>query len=221
MFDHAKGTVVRKNRTRIARSGCCNPLARDVLQSARLQTEDLQDQKRREKKSVLVQSPHMHTLSLRTLPEDDHSANFLSAGSQIDPISIFPLLQRTVCWVTYLVLHKRFLSWYLKKKKHLREKKPQIKSQISSLLRMSWPRVEEEKRKKSSEAKAEDQRRLEKNWSKSDCYFGSGKLQIGTIMLTPPPPWNIFGWQNPLIDSLWWWMLPLRVDPGNFSPPSL
>lgn len=48
-------------------------------------------------------------------------------------------------------------------KKHLREKKPQIKSQISSLLRMSWPRVEEEKRKKSSEAKAEDQRRLEKN----------------------------------------------------------
>lgn len=158
---------------------------------------------------------HMHTLSLRTLPEDDHSANFLSAGSQIDPISIFPLLQRTVCWVTYLVLHKRFLSWYLKK--NTLEKKPQIKSQISSLLRMSWPRVEEEKRKKSSEAKAEDQRRLEKNWSKSDGYFGSGKLQIGTIMLTPPP-WNIFGWQNPLIDSLWWWMLPLRVDPGSFPP---
>lgn len=103
-------------------------------------------------------------------------------------------------------------------KKNTWEKKPQIKSQISSLLRMSWPRVEEEKRKKSSEAKAEDQRRLEKNWSKSDGYFGSGKLQIGTIMLTPPPPWNIFGWQNPLIDSLWWWMLPLRVDPGNFPP---
>lgn len=101
------------------------------------------------------------------------------------------------------------------------EKKPQIKSQISSLLRMSWPRVEEEKRKKSSEEKAEDQRRLEKNWSKCDGYFGSGKLQIGTIMLTPPPPWNIFGWQNPLIDSLWWWMLPLRVDPGNFPPFSL
>lgn len=103
-------------------------------------------------------------------------------------------------------------------KKNTLEKKPQIKSQISSLLRMSWPRVEEEKRKKSSEAKAEDQRRLEKNWSKSDGYFGSGKLQIGTIMLTPPPPWNIFGWQNPLIDSLWWWMLPLRVDPGSFPP---
>lgn len=102
-------------------------------------------------------------------------------------------------------------------KKNTLEKKPQIKSQISSLLRMSWPRVEEEKRKKSSEAKAEDQRRLEKNWSKSDGYFGSGKLQIGTIMLTPPP-WNIFGWQNPLIDSLWWWMLPLRVDPGSFPP---
>lgn len=162
MFDHAKGTVVRKNRTRIARSGCCNPLARDVLQSARLQTEDLQDQKRRGKKNhSSCAISHMHTLSLRTLPEDDHSANFLSAGSQIDPISIFPLLQRTVCWVTYLVLHKRFLSWYLKK--NTLEKKPQIKSQISSLLRMSWPRVEEEKRKKSSEAKAEDQRRLEKN----------------------------------------------------------
>lgn len=116
--------------------------------------------KRRKKITVLVQSPHMHTLSLRTLPEDDHSANCQSAGSQIDPSSIFPLLQRTVCWVTYLV-HKRFLSWYFKK--HLRGKKPQIKSQISTLLRMSWPRVEEEKRKKSSEAKAEDQRRLEKN----------------------------------------------------------
>lgn len=56
--------------------------------------------KKKKKITVLVQSPHMHTLSLRTLPEDDHGANCQSAGSQIDLISFFPLLQRTVCWVT-------------------------------------------------------------------------------------------------------------------------
>lgn len=158
MFDHAKGTVVRKNRTRIARSGCCNPLARDVLQSARLQTEDLQDQKRRGKKkiTVLVQSPTC------TLYLSVHFPRTITA--QISYQRAVRLIQSV-----FFLSCRGYLSCapqevpLLVFKKNTLEKKPQIKSQISSLLRMSWPRVEEEKRKKSSEAKAEDQRRLEKN----------------------------------------------------------
>lgn len=162
MFDHAKGTVVRKNRTRIARSGCCNPLARDVLQSARLQTEELQNQKKKKKNHSSCAISPTCTLYLsvhfpRTITEQIANQR---AVRLIQSVFFLSCRGRSV---GLLILCSTRGSSPGILKKHLREKKPQIKSQISSLLRMSWPRVEEEKRKKSSEAKAEDQRRLEKN----------------------------------------------------------
>lgn len=48
--------------------------------------------------------------------------------------------------------------------KTLEKKNPQIKSQISPLLRMSWPRVEEEKERKALKQK----QKINGDWRKID-----------------------------------------------------
>lgn len=105
-------------------------------------------------------------------------------------------------------------------KKNTLEKKPQIKSQISSLLRMSWPRVEEEKRKKlwsKSRGSTATGEKLIKIWR----LFRKRKASDRHNYVDTPSSLKYF-W---LTKSSHWLFVMVNAPPPRwswqFSPPSL